>query len=134
MLEFVKGLVEKGLNINHQNKGDRTPLYYAISNENVDIVNFLIENGADVNIIFDGGNTILTAYHRLTVNLMNIIIAAGTDVNHKNDRGITALMQISMLISQCQNECEYENMINMIKLLIENGADINLKDNEGEQP
>jgi len=65
---------------------------------------------------------------------MNIIIAAGTDVNHKNDRGITALMQISMLISQCQNECEYENMINMIKLLIENGADINLKDNEGEQP
>jgi len=61
-LVSVKALLKKAKKINIQSGGGFTPLMWAVYNEhdNVDIINALLENGADVNIKGDGEATALS--------------------------------------------------------------------------
>jgi tetratricopeptide (TPR) repeat protein len=46
---YIKVLLDKGADINYENLDGETPLFYAIKNNNYELVKLLIENGADVN-------------------------------------------------------------------------------------
>ena len=56
--EAVKGMVEAGADINKKSKG-MTPLMYASRYNRVEIVNYLIANGADLKIKSNKGYTAL---------------------------------------------------------------------------
>ena len=91
--------INNGANINTQQPGTgQTPLHYAIMNLNPDsgleIVRYLIANGADVNIHAEGGSTplhVAAINPRADVEILRLLIANGANVNAKNSAGKTPL-------------------------------------------
>lgn len=55
--ELIAYLLEQGLDINHRNKFQNTPLMFAIRYENVPAVRFMVEHGADVQATTRSGRT-----------------------------------------------------------------------------
>lgn len=53
-VDFIKWLVSKGADINAKNDNEETPLYTALTKRREDVIEFLIDNGA--NIIVTGNN------------------------------------------------------------------------------
>ena len=58
--ETIAYLLEQGLDINHRNKFQNTPLMFAIRYENVPAVRFMVEHGADVQATTRSGRTMIS--------------------------------------------------------------------------
>ncbi|MDY6407625.1 MAG: ankyrin repeat domain-containing protein, partial [Pseudomonadota bacterium] len=58
--ETIAFLLEQGLDINHRNKFQNTPLMFAIRYNNVDNVRFMVEHGADVMATTRSGRTMVS--------------------------------------------------------------------------
>ena len=87
----------------------------------LDVFNFLIENGGDIKVISKEKDTCLHESAKTSnVNIAEIILASGINVNSKNKKGRTPIF--NAIISQKKN---------MIEFLLKNGADINEIDNDG---
>ena len=98
-LRDIEHHISNGANINTQQPGTgQSPLHYAVANYDPDsgleIVRYLIANGADINVHAEGGNTPL---HNAAINpradaeILRLLIANGADVNAKNGVGKTPL-------------------------------------------
>lgn len=145
ILEIITYFIEKGVNINIQNNKGETAFYtitiYLVCGQYYDdcrtkIIKLLIEKGGDITIKKYNGNTLL--HHVIeqnnlqTVKYVKYLLENGLKpfVNDKNNKGLTALHTAINIISSYEetNEIAYA----IIKLLIENGADINIKYNDGK--
>lgn len=163
--EEVSKLVENGVNIDNE-EGELQPLELAINDGNEDLSIFLINNGADANIVFSDNNYPLqSAFEQEmweTINalikngvdlykeiayihpiakieltdplafwaasngneeLIKLILDNGFNINYQNKKGHTLLHRSLISLS---NE--------MIIYLIENGANLKLKDEDNETP
>ena len=105
--------------INLKDKSGNTPLLY-LSYDN-DILNYLFDNGADVNIKGEGNNTVL---HKLPYNLNETLLDKILDkisfgINQENDKG------------EYPVETVYYD-INLLKLLHKKGANICRTNKEGK--
>ena len=70
-----------------------TPLMHATEQGSCDVVNILIEAGADVNMCDKVGITaLMIAASHGDEDCVRTLIAAGADVNQKDDQGTTALI------------------------------------------
>ena len=49
VIELMDTIIEKGININRNKKGDEAPLCYAAKKSNLEMVKILVENGSDIN-------------------------------------------------------------------------------------
>jgi len=92
-LDLVKTLTAAGSDVNSENSFDRaTPLLMASSIGAEDIVEFLLQNGADVNAV---NNECWNALHCATdaghLGIVKKLIEAGTSPNSLNDKGKTPL-------------------------------------------
>ena len=86
-LELLKWLIEKGANVNHQDRIGYCALHFAGQNKLVDIAKFLLENGADPNLQDIHGNSPLwTAVFesKAEKEVMNLILKSGGDPNLYN--------------------------------------------------
>jgi len=102
----------------NKTEGDfnNTLLGRAINNDNMDIVNILLEYGADPNLRDVGGRTPIM--YVKSVMILNVLRRAGGDINALDNRGMTALM--------------YAKNIYIVHYLVNKlNMDINRKDNEG---
>lgn len=100
-------------------------LIAAISSNNTEQANYLIENNYDLNTFDENGNAALhhTAAKKGSIEITKKLIANGADVNIKNLKGLSPL---SIAIKS--------HNIETYSLLIENGADINSVDYQGHTP
>ncbi len=114
----------RGMNIdvNLKDAIGRTSLHIAAENGNIDIVMFLIENGANVNVTDVNGNTPLVFIINKTGNLKVIqrLLEKGASVNTQNRTGETALMYAA-----------WHGHSVIVQLLLENRADVTLKNRQG---
>ena len=112
---FVKQKVD--LNIGY---GGHTPLTFAISKNDVELVKILLEdknNKADVNLKNSLGKIpLILACEKGNLDIIKLLINQKVDVNCKNKDGETPLWLA----------CKYKNN-NLAKLLFDEKADINLK-------
>lgn len=122
--DIVKSMVEENAEIiNSQDKYGYTALHNVMSEEEFEIVEYLIKNGADVNIQNEDGVTPLhlAAY---TENA-NILLDNGAEINQQDNRGNTPL-HAAVIAGEEHRE--------MIKFLIDNGADASIINQEGKTP
>ena len=144
-IDVIKYLVSKNANINAQdNKGD-TALNKTLDTSDegsidildFEIANFLIEQGADVNIknkreytpfIYLGmgeGNFNNKSFQEYRIKLAEVLLEKGADINAQDYEGYTSLMW-ACASSGSRFAEPY------VKFLVEKGADINIEDNHGD--
>lgn len=150
---IVKILLENKADINAVNQGNETALMRAVEdNKELRIAKILLDAGADINVSDHCGRTVLhSAIRKRHTNFVKLLIEkganidfwalwllaindyfdiassfikSGADLNKKSEYGDTLLMKV----------CKEGGKYHFIKLLLENGADVNLQDSDGKTP
>ena len=126
-IKGVKDLIKANRGIvNIENDASETPLYMASYLGHLDIVELLVENGARIDHKDTrGGWTALSlAAVRGHHHIVEYLIIEGAKLNERNNAGDTAL------ILACASN-DSNNYLYIIGLLLDEGVDISIKDNEG---
>ena len=98
---------------------DGTPLVYAVLYEKIDLVKYLIEQGANVNALYENHFTpLMSAVENENIELIKLLLEAKADVNRKDRHGNDALFKA----------VDTEN-IELIKFLVDAGANPFMGDN-----
>lgn len=110
-------------NVNLNDPVGRTPLGIAAERGHADVALFLIENGAEVNIVDANGNTPLIFIIHKTGDLALIkrLLEKGAAVNAQNRTGETALMYAA-----------WRGYLEIVQLLLVHHADVTLKNRQGD--
>ena len=147
-----------------EDEGEKiTMLHAAASHGQLEVIEYLIRKGANVNLQNDGETILLTAAYQGQSQVLEILIANGADINHKRFRGASALHEavanvsgenvtgkIAVLETLLSHGIDievadedghtalhcaalYGNLV-MVKILIINGADVNARNNWGDNP
>lgn len=131
-IETVKSLLLGGANVNHKEEYGVTLLHWASTHGHFDMCQLLLDNGADVNATDIFGNTPLywavstfSSTPDEKINVVRLLLDNGADAN----KGIASLTQKRPL-----HEAAHYNNIELCKLLIEHGADVNVKSIWGDTP
>ena len=100
-------------------------LLNATSDDDLDEVKYLLQQGADVNETDGSGNTpLLRAASRGHLEIMRVLIENGANINTRNKLGSTPLMMT--LFSPYS-----PGRALMMRMLLNRGADIDIKNNQG---
>jgi uncharacterized protein len=103
-----------------------TPLGFAVFFNQPDIVNALLESGADVNLPSRESMKVTPLASAAAANqteIARVLIARGANVNAKAASGHIPL-----------HEASANGNLDLVKLLIDNGADVNAKTDDGKTP
>jgi len=99
-------------------------IHYAAIEGHLEVVKYLLENGANINAI---GNLDYQSIHCAALEghleVVKYLLENGADINAKNSDGYQPI--------HC---AVFEGHLEVVKYLLENGADINAKDNVGKTP
>jgi hypothetical protein len=139
----LKQLLQSGVNIDAQDSQGRTALMMSLvpnfrnnnvfnlmntsaDNNDEQITQFLIENGADLNIQNNRGDTALIfAIELSNKNAIELLIKKGANVNITNNKKENAIFYTP-------NDENHTNVLEMMKLLIEANINVNQQDEQGE--
>lgn len=118
-LDEVKRLLEMGLNVNSitHDEIQLTALYYAVKKRDMDIADFLIKAGADINLGFDF--PLNAAVMNNDDKMVEYLIKMGANVNEL--AGIYGVGRHSL-----KSAIEKQNLT-IIKMLVAAGIDLNIK-------
>ena len=120
-IEIIKLLIKNGARLNEQSNTGKTELFYGIEpikENSIEIIKILLKNGANVNLKDKNEGTLI---HKLageqnkeqeSKKLMRLLIVKGAKIDERDKYGYTPLMNI----------CYFHDNLEMIKLLIKNGA------------
>ncbi|MFA5293580.1 MAG: ankyrin repeat domain-containing protein [Phycisphaerae bacterium] len=145
--EAVEVLLNNGANINYQNNYPAyTPLHFAVKSDNNDIVQFLISKGADTNRTNSLGETPLH-YAKSEAMKQILILNGGINlsdltkaIKDKNCEKISEFLKRSPCLA---NSGLYETSlekaiktddIEIVKMFLDAGADVNIKNGNGRYP
>ncbi len=137
----AKLLIKSGADVNISNKNKETALMMFKLNPSgsnnidsiIDMMNFLIKYNVNINDSDTNGKTILMKFVNVNYRLTKFLIDKDANINDKDKDGKTALVyainNFNPFIQGNSNE-----MLIYIELLVENGAEVNIKTNTGETP
>jgi uncharacterized protein len=129
-VETVKVLIEAGADVNIQDDRQDNPFLYAGAEGYLEILKLVIDAKPDTKIYNRYGGTPLipAAEHGYVEVAKELLTRTDVDVNHVNNPGWTALMEAIVLNDGGKNHQE------MVQLLIDHGADVNIPDSDGKTP
>ncbi|MEL4896292.1 ankyrin repeat domain-containing protein [Crocosphaera sp. Alani8] len=114
----------KDINVNEKDEIGETVLLWAVKEGREDIIKWLVNKGADINVTNKNGDTLLMlATNNYLASSVQLFIDKGVDINARNKYGDTALIKSIDYKKETVSEAE---LMNVVKLLIKNGADINI--------
>ncbi|CAN5617547.1 hypothetical protein BH20ACI4_BH20ACI4_23720 [soil metagenome] len=128
-LRTVKKLITKGASINTPDGAGRTALLTAVDHGQIEIVGFLLENGANPNLLYGDSENydnycaspLMTAVFREDFNLIKLLLAKTADPNLTCKNGQNAL-RVAIK----------NNKFEIFEMLIKAGADARAVDDNGE--
>ena len=129
-VENVRALIEAGADINIRDNRSDNPFLYASAEGLYEIVNLTIEAGADTRLTNRfGGTALIPAAERGHVEIVReLLTRTDVDVNHVNNLGWTALLEAIILSEGGERHQQ------IVQLLVEHGANINIPDKNGITP
>ncbi|MFD2115107.1 ankyrin repeat domain-containing protein [Paenibacillus yanchengensis] len=129
-LELFELLIEKGADINIRDQRSDNPLLYAGAEGLLDFVKVAVAAGADTTITNRfGGTALIPAADRGHVEVVEELLkTSDVDIDHINNLGWTALLEAVLLGDGGERHQQ------IIQLLVDYGADVNLADGEGITP
>jgi ankyrin repeat protein len=120
-LTLLQSLRGKGKNIHEENRHGVTPLGSAVLSNNLPIVEYLLSEGADMNVVDNFGSSAL--HHTKDSGIAQFLIDRGANVNAQNEFGVTPLMRAIVINDVAIAEC-----------LILRGASLDIRDKRGLTP
>jgi ankyrin repeat protein len=111
--------------------------YWDIIKRSTEISRVLIDNGADINAKTDQGTTVLMiAVSNQRYEIARLLVSKGANINARNVAGDTAL---KWLLYEFQWDWSTyatlrQEALRMLRFMIENGADLNVRDERGLNP
>lgn len=121
LLQYDKKVTGISL-VNFKDKKGNYPIYYAIRHKNLHAVQELLTHGADVNLRNRNNNIALhVAVISKDFTIFKMILKYTRNINTRTSTGATALLYA----------CNFE-MIKMVELLMDNGANQYINENEYE--
>ena len=121
--DIVKSYIEAGVSPNTKDKKGYSLMLHAIIQNQKDITSYLLENGADVNMICEPcgqANYLITATIYEHFEIAYMLIDKGININTSTDDGMTPLHYAIM-----------GNEFNLTKKLIHLGADLSVLSKKG---
>ena len=139
---LAKLLIERGADVNAKNEDGETPLLIAATRDNFDLVELLIEHGADVNVkTVVGWAPLHSAASRNSLDMAKLLIEHSADVNAKNEMSLGYAQwlieyghSVDVIGMTPLHSAAWSNSLDVAKLLIERGADVNAKDADDFTP
>ncbi len=123
-LGSVKSYIKKGENVNQKNRARWTALAYAVKFNYMNVVEYLVEHGADVDLTVNTGETPLqVALKNGSFDIAKYLVSKGADVNKPD------LMSMSPLAWAVK-----DNNMDKVKFLVSNGANVNQQNISGRTP
>ncbi|CAI7581593.1 unnamed protein product [Penicillium viridicatum] len=120
--DIVALLLQHGANIEIADHVGHSPLHWAARNNQPDTVRLLLSHGAEIDAIgYDLSTPLLSAALNEEVQMVELLIKEGANVNGRGQYGKTAIML----------SIHARNPIPMLQLLVDNGARLDLRDNNG---
>ena len=126
-VEAAKRLIEGGADVNATDALHDSPYLYAGAEGKLEILKLTVAAGADlVSVNRYGGTALIPAAHHGHVNVVRYLVATKIDLDHVNFLGWTALLEAVVL---GDGGPIYQEII---RLLVDAGADITIVDKDGK--
>lgn len=124
-LDIIKQLLAARADLYQEGPSGQVPFNVACGHtRNVEIVEFLIGIGADVNRrAYNATTPLYQAVRMQRAAIAHVLVKHGADVKAKDSSGVTALHYAAL-----------NGMKDTAELLLARGADINARDSEGKTP
>lgn len=133
---LVETLLNKGADINARDASGATPLHFAVLSGNIDIAKLLIFKGAKVNQVDNNANTALDyAIYKNNIGMVKLLLKFGGP-KYRPDDSLHILEEIRELINSTKSIFDLieENNVEEVKLLLDNGVNIDIRDSEDYTP
>ncbi|OJG92759.1 ankyrin repeat-containing protein [Enterococcus silesiacus] len=127
-IEIAKMLIDAGADINLQDQISDSPYLYAGAQGKTEILTYILEKQVpdQQKVNRFGGNALIPAAEKGHLENVKLLLKDGrADIDHQNNYGYTALIEAVAL----RDGSEIYQQI--VKVLLEGGADKTLKDNTG---
>jgi len=87
LIEITRSVLNAGIDLNVVNIFEKSPIYIAIQNRNVDMVELLLSFHPNLNILYRNGESLLHLSAQMgSLEILTKLIAHGMDINKQNNR------------------------------------------------
>ena len=131
-VDDVKAELNAGADIMAKDE-DKTPLHYAAMFKGAEVVQLMVDAGADVNAVSNANLTplhynLFGACYRGSAAVIRVLIAAGADISARDNDGMTPL---HIAVNDWNMNYVHSEPV---QILLELDADISAVDNKGNTP